>query len=240
MAASAIDSVLDPVVASLRATLGGNLHSCILYGSAVRGDLVPGVSDINLLIVLQESTCEAHLAIAEAIPKTSRIDPFVLGLRGFDRSVRAFAAKFVSIRRNYRVLHGVDLLAALQIEPSLERFLCEQALRNLRLRHVRAFIIMGKNRTRYQRFLREHDAALFVHLSELVRLNDISVPKEFADRISVLEETLGIDGTPLRELLELKRAPHRLGAEEIRNLHAGIFALLDTAVGWLEKKWPDY
>ena len=43
---------LDRAVAALTKTLGANLHSLVLYGSAVRGNLVPKVSDLNLLILL--------------------------------------------------------------------------------------------------------------------------------------------------------------------------------------------
>jgi predicted nucleotidyltransferase len=93
MRTSTVAEVLDQVVASLRASLGENVHSCILYGSAVRGGLVPNVSDINLIVILNESTPEAHLAIARAIPSKSRIDPFVLGRIGLNRSMRAFASK---------------------------------------------------------------------------------------------------------------------------------------------------
>ena len=230
--------MIEHVASSLRNSLGRNLYSFVLYGSAVRGDLVPGVSDINVLIILDDSTPEAHVIIAQAIPEKSRIDPFVLGRAGLDRSIRAFASKFQSIRRNYRVLEGVDPIAQLNIDLSAERFLCEQALRNLRLRFVRAFVLFGKSRRLYEQFVQRHDAALFVHLSEFVRLNGVEVPKEFADRIPILEKTLGADGSALRKLLELKPAPCRLTPEEIQTLHAGIFTLLGRAIHVLEEKWP--
>ena len=40
----------------LEKQLGQNLHSCVLYGSAVRGDASPQASDINLLIILTLAT----------------------------------------------------------------------------------------------------------------------------------------------------------------------------------------
>jgi hypothetical protein len=124
------------------------------------------------------------------------------------------------------------------IDPSLERFLCEQALRNLRLRFVRAFILFGESRKRYQQFVQRHDAALFVDLSELLRLNGVEVPKEFPDRIPIMEKTFGLDGSPLRKLLVLKETTGWLASDEIQPLHAGIFAALDRAIRWLEEKWP--
>jgi predicted nucleotidyltransferase len=234
-----IQDVLDRVVIALRSALGDNLHSCILYGSAVRGNLVPGVSDINLLLILRESTPTAHTAIAEAIDVEVTIEPFVLGSAGLDRSIRAFASKFLSIRRNYRVLYGADPLAGLEIDPKIERFLCEQGLRNLRLRFVHARILSRKDRSIYEAFLKRHDAVVFVQLSELLRLNGFEVPAAFEDRVRLFATTFRADPAVLRELLELKRQPRRLSAEDIQRLHAGIFGLLNSSVSWLEEKWPD-
>src|ERR1044071_1503435 len=120
-----VQQVLNQIVPSLKSLLQDNLHSCILYGSANRGDLVPRLSDINLLIVLGESTPQAHAAIAETLRPHECISPFVLGLVGLERSLRAFAIKFRSIRRNYRVLHGTDFLANWSVDEELVRFLCE-------------------------------------------------------------------------------------------------------------------
>jgi len=58
-------TAVERTAARLVQTLGENLHSCILYGSVVRGEMVDKVSDINLLIVLTESTPAAHSAIAD-------------------------------------------------------------------------------------------------------------------------------------------------------------------------------
>jgi predicted nucleotidyltransferase len=157
-------AALDRVVAVLTKTLGANLHSLLLYGSAVRGNLVPKVSDLNLLILLEESTPEAHAAITEAIRGPVRIEPFILGRALLARSLQAFAVKFLSIKRNYRVLHGQDPFATLTVDEGLARFLCEQALRNLWLRSVRAYVVFGQDRTRYTRFLTKVTPALFTDL----------------------------------------------------------------------------
>jgi predicted nucleotidyltransferase len=131
---------LDQANAHLMGQLGDNLYSCIAYGSAIRGEIIESESDINLLIVLQESTPQAHAVINDACQQWDRIQPFVLGKSGLARSQQVFALKFHSIKRNYRVLHGVDVLV--EFDPSLPllRFLVEQSLRNLRLRLNHAFI----------------------------------------------------------------------------------------------------
>ena len=231
-------AALDRVVSTLTKTLGANLHSLVLYGSAVRGNLVPEVSDVNLLILLEESTPDAHAAIADAIRGPVRIEPFILGRALLARSLQAFAIKFLSIRRNYRVLHGSDPFAALAVDETLARFLCEQAVRNLRLRSVRAFVVSGSDRVRYSKFLTRSTSALFTDLAEALRRVGTDVPRTYEERIPLIEKTFGADASVLRELLKLQASGGTLPAGDVRRVHDGLFRLLDAAVRWMEAQWP--
>jgi predicted nucleotidyltransferase len=235
--AASLGAVLDQTVEALRAQLGDNLFSCCLYGSAVRGNLLEGVSDLNLLIVLKVSNCDAHERIAKVIGSSGRIDPFVLGRHGLERSVRAFAAKFSSIKRNYRVLYGEDPLAGIEIGGALERFLCEQAVRNLRLRMAFAFIMREREKG-YGRFLVRSVTPIFLRLSEMARLQDAELPVDFGARIPIFEKEFGIDGRVLAELLALKTNRAVIPETAAADWHARVFPLLDLAVLWIERQWP--
>lgn len=230
------ESTLERTVESLKAELGGNLYSCCLYGSAVRGNAIEGVSDLNLLLVLNESDASAHSAVARALKDHPQIDPFVLGKRGFERSTRAFAPKFVSIRRNYRVLHGADPLADLKVDVALERFLCEQALRNLRLRLIYSFITRGRHKA-YDRFLVRNVTPLFVNLSEVLRLENIAIPPAFEARLPILEREFKIDAQVLGDLLALKREPRRFSEADAVKWHERVFPVIDTVLKWIEDRW---
>lgn len=228
---------LDQAVSALRAELGENLYSCCVYGSAVRGNAIEGISDINLLIILNESSSTAHEAIARAIGGHPLIDPFVLARRGFERSVRAFATKFASIQRNYRVLHGADPLAGMQVDPALEKFLCEQAIRNLRLRLVYSFVTRQQHKS-YDKFLVRNISGLFVQFSEALRLNGVSIPPAFEARVPVLEKEFKIDGQVLLDLLALKRNPQRFSEAETVRWHQKVFPVMDAVLVWMETNWP--
>jgi predicted nucleotidyltransferase len=229
---------LDRAAGALKKALGENLHSLVLYGSAVRGNLVPKVSDLNLLILLEESTPEAHAAIAEAIRGPVRIEPFILGRALLARSLQAFAVKFLSIRRNYRVLHGADPFVNLAIDEALARFLCEQQLRNVRLRCVRAFVVLGHDRPRYSAFLSRMASAIFTSLAEGLRRTGLEIPRAFEERIPLFEKSFGADASVLRTLIELKASARTLAADETKQVHARLFKLLDAALRWMEAQWP--
>jgi predicted nucleotidyltransferase len=228
----------DRIVARLRELLGANLYSCILYGSAVRGDLDPRTSDLNLLLILNESTPDAHTAIASVVRGQRIVDPFVITRRAMDRTFEAFALKFLSIKRNYRVLAGADPLVDLSIDEQTQRFECEQALRNLRLRAVRAYIFFGDDGARYTRFLLRVETPLFIYLSAALRLVGTELPKDFNTRISLFKTGFDTDVSLLTDLASLGARPRDLDKSETRRWHERLFRLLDHAVRWMEDRWP--
>jgi hypothetical protein len=228
---------LDRTVTALRERLGENLRSLVLYGSAVR-EGVSRPADLNLLIVLEESTPEAHAAIARSIRGPVRIEPFILGRALLTRSLLAFAVKFLSIRRHRKVLFGADPLEHLVIPESVGRFLAEQAVRNLRLRLVRAYVVFGEDRPRYSTYVEEAVPALFTHLGEALRQAGREMPETFEPRIPLFAETFRADAAVLTDLLLLKSSPRTLSADEVNSLHGRLFRLLDAAVRWMEATWP--
>jgi predicted nucleotidyltransferase len=231
-------AIIEPTVEKLRTTLGANLYSCLLYGSAVRGDWVRRVSDLNLLLVLEESTPQAHEAIAAAIEGCGPVNPMIVARHGIDRTILAFAAKFAGIRRNYRVLHGADFLVDFNVDPALQRFLVEQALRNAQMRLTRAFVLFGDERRRFTRFLLRTAGGVMTHLSDLLHLCNVSFPSDRLARIPIIERELGIDASILRDLGALKQQGGSLRRDEIHTHYARLHRLLDGAVAWIAQRWP--
>ncbi len=232
-----LEAVLKEVVLALSEALGKNLHSCCLYGSAVRGNFDDERSDINLLILLNQSDVHAHTALAGALQKFKNVDPFVLATRGFERSFRMFSPKFASIQRNYRVLAGADPLAALRVEPKEEQYLTEQAIRNLRLRLVFTFVTRSHYPNAYGRFLLHNITPLFVRLSDILRLSEVDVPKAFPERIPLFEKQFKLDASVLYDLLELKANPKNLSEKDVMGWHGRVFPLIDSVLVWIEANW---
>jgi predicted nucleotidyltransferase len=233
-----LDTVLKQVATDLSEALGDNLYSCCLYGSAVRGNFDDDASDINLLLLLNQSDVHAHILLADVLQKHKRIDPFILAKRGFERSFRMFSPKFASIQRHYRVLFGADPIASLKVKPEEERFLTEQAFRNLRLRLVYAFVTRRHHPNAYERFIVRNATPLFVQLSDILRLNDVPIPKEFRARVPLFEDQFKIDGSVLYDLLELKANRKKLSDKDTVIWHERLFPLIDRVLVWIEETWP--
>jgi predicted nucleotidyltransferase len=230
-------NTIDRLTQQLPALLGENLYSCVLYGSAVRGHVVDKVSDINILIVLNESTPDAHIAIADCLEGTIYVDPFIIARQGMERSFNMFAIKFRSIKRNYQVLAGADPIKDFSVPDERVHFLAEQALRNLRLRSVNTFINQRKHTTLYTRFLLNTYTALFTYVGEIMRLDHHDVPRGYSDRIPLIQDYFKIDTSILSTLENIQSNPDQVTNRTIPRIHHQLFSFLDGIVRWMENSW---
>jgi predicted nucleotidyltransferase len=222
---------LDEFVRYLSGGLQANLYSAVLYGSAVRGGFDARTSDINVLIVLQASTPEAHTVIGEAVDAAPVLmEPFVLGRVGIERSFRAFAPKFDSIKRHHLLLHGADPLVDYTRDSELAAFLLEQSLRNLRLRSVQAYIQHRSSPKEYLGYLTRTLPATITDLSEVLRFADASLPADFTARIPQLGQWYGVSEQGLGNLLDLSLHPRPMSRDDVDEAHRFLFGLLDRAV----------
>jgi hypothetical protein len=230
---------LDDTLAALRSALGANLHSAALYGSAARGDFVPGVSDLNLLLVLNESTPAAHSAVAGALQARAQVEPFVVGLPGLARTARAFPAKFSAIRRSSITVHGPDVLAALPHYPELERFAAEQALRNARLRLVYNYLRRSASPAAYTRFALGFLPALHTACNSALEVEGSAIPRGRQAQAELYAASFNCPADVLAELAQLKRSPKPLlSPAQVQDVHARLFALIMAALAWAEERWP--
>ncbi len=230
-------TTIDSITTKLPQLLAENLYSCVLYGSTVRGEVNVGISDINILIILNESTPNAHTAISDCLHDKIYIDPFVITRRGMERSFDAFAIKFRSIQRDYEVLHGEDPFTEFNVKSETNKFLTEQALRNLRLRAVHSYITNRKKSKQYLNYLHQIDTNIIVLISEALRINNIDVPHDFSQRLAVFKTEYNMDVSILTALQQLKSKPHHLSSNEITSYHSALFNLIDHVVRWTEDNW---
>ena len=234
----AFQRTLDRAVTFLTNNLGENLHSLMLYGSAVRGNVTARGSDLNLLIVLEASVADAHEVISEITAGPGPINPMVIERRALQRAKRVFALKFLSIRRDYRVLHGADPLADLEVTSDLLVLLCEQELRNLRMRVVRAYVMAGAKSAVYMQFLTRNIARIFIVLSDTARCAEVDIPHDLDKRLPVFAETFQADVAVLETLLQHKRQPMRMSRAQVHDLHARLLNLFQHSIDWIERRWP--
>jgi hypothetical protein len=200
----AISKAVETAVRALGQRLAGDpavgLVGVALYGSAARGEWVPGISDTNVLIVPGRGDEPALGAIAAALaaaPLSARVTPFVLPAEELQQSADTFCVKLDDIQRHHVLVAGRDPLAGLVIDPTHLRFLVEFSLRDaalrLRLLRLRAAEIDERQMVRLV-------VGTLTPLRCLCRLLGAAVPTATSAFFDAIPGVLGLDPAPLRAL----------------------------------------
>jgi predicted nucleotidyltransferase len=129
---AAAATVLTDFVAKARESLGADLRSVVLYGSAAEGRLRP-TSDLNVIVVLDRFEAARLDPLREALRvgrAAARLAVMFLLAGEVPAAMEAFAAKFADVRRRRRVLFGEDPFTGLTIPRAAEIARLRQVLLN--------------------------------------------------------------------------------------------------------------
>jgi hypothetical protein len=229
-------SQLMALCSSLEQQLADNLQSLVLYGSSVRNDFTRSSSDINLMIVLKESTAAAQRSIATVIDASPlKVSPLVLSSSASERSMQMFALKFSDIARRDELLYGPDPFASFTVDISRRRFLLEQSLRNSLLRLSNIYIRSQQEPQRYIRAVRSNVPRIFADLAEILRLDGSEVPDERELQIPLFARELKLDPELLQALLRI-RSETSLPVD-IHVLHGQLLSVLEQNLDWMARAW---
>ncbi len=138
-----VDRVLADFVEAARSSLGSNLRSIVLYGSAAEGRLRQ-TSDVNTIVVLtafdpaQMADLREPLRIAYAAVKLTCM--FLLE-NEITTAVDAFAVKFADVLHRRKILFGSDPFHGVTPSRVAEIFRLKQVLLNLTLRLRQKYLL---------------------------------------------------------------------------------------------------
>jgi predicted nucleotidyltransferase len=100
---------LSGFTARLKDVFGPDLVSVIVYGSSVRGTYQKGVSDINLLVILEKASPRKVFAAGQktrALLRKYRITPFIMTREEFASSADVFPLEYADIQEAHQVIYG--------------------------------------------------------------------------------------------------------------------------------------
>lgn len=132
----AIARVIEPFLADVDAALGAT-YTAILFGSAARGDYVPGRSDVNLMLIVEQADPEALTRLRPAFTRWRKNGaglPLVISRDEWLHGVDVFPIEICDLRQAHQVLRGPDLVAQVRADPADLRRALEKEFRGKLLR----------------------------------------------------------------------------------------------------------
>lgn len=134
---------LDALEKSLRAILEKSLVGIIVYGSAARGEYREGSSDLDVLVVLADTSRETLGKISNALAlarSAGGIEATLLTEEEILRAADVFPLLYEDIQKCHAVLFGRDPFEGLEISKSHRRLRIEQELREAQILLRRAVV----------------------------------------------------------------------------------------------------
>lgn len=201
------DKQLHSLVTRLEQALGPTLDAVVLYGSAARGELDPGRSNLNTLVLAHEITTATLRAAAPVLlwwQDLGHPQPLLFTRDEFRRSTDAFPIEILDITRAHRVLHGPDPVTGLTVQPEHHRRQLEHELRAklLRLRQKAAPLLADSRAL--LRLLEDSLSTFLVLLRHLLLLKGVNAPNSRRDLLASAASAGLIHGSVLTSLIDLR------------------------------------
>jgi predicted nucleotidyltransferase len=125
-------TVMTDFTARLKELFGDNLVAVVLYGSAVRGVYRKGVSDINVLVLLEKSTPRKIFEMGRVIKsflRKHRVNPRVMTREEFVSSADVFPLEYGDIKDAHEILYGDAEILNIDLRRAHLRYELEEKLR---------------------------------------------------------------------------------------------------------------
>ena len=188
-----VRSLLDPFLADTDGVLGDR-YSAVLYGSAARGEFVPGRSDINVLMVLDDVAPASLRALAASFGawrKAAQEPPLLLSRGEWLGAADAFPIEISDMRSAYRVLRGADPLALVTVEQADLRRALEREFRGKLLRLRQGYVTLSNDPASLSGVAAESAGTMLVLYRALLTLLGREVPREAAALVTAAAGAVG-------------------------------------------------
>jgi predicted nucleotidyltransferase len=197
----------------LRSTFGEDLRGVVLYGSVARGEVVPGVSDVNIL-VLMEDVGPSHLAAAAPLIqdwiRRGNTPPHVYSMDEWRGMSDTFAIEISDMQEAREVLMGEDPVADDSVDPADLRTHAEQEMRQTLFKMRIRTLISANDPAEVGSLLQAGLPSFTAYMRAALRL---SGERPDRDTESVIERTalrIHADPKPMRTCWRARKSLQRL------------------------------
>lgn len=203
---------LDEFVESLKKSLGENLVSVVLYGSAAKGEHILRRSDVNVMVLLREVSLSCIDSIETSIHrarKKANIIPLFWGVEELKDSADVFPIEFQDITQNSKVLYGADPFKGIAIGTKNLAHQLEFELRSKLLTLRSEWPKVKGSKSLLSDFLARAGTSFMYLFAHAQNLSGGKMDESLAESF--------------RTSIRLKKKEIKLGLEELGNLYAEVY-----------------
>jgi hypothetical protein len=228
----------NELVTRLNASLGDNLISVVVYGSAIAARGNPKKTDYQVLAVARRLAGNDLRLIRPVLnwwTGEGYALPVLFTEPEFNESLDVFPIEFRHMKRAYQVLHGQDLLAGKEVSKINLRWQTEHELRGKLLRLRSLYPSASATAAGLTRLMTESIVSFVRFLRPILELHAQEPP---LGRLATVQQTgarLGVDTAPLVRILRLRDEPKELLQVEAQDLFTSYLDCLTKIIEAVDK-----
>ena len=224
---------IDEFVRRVREAGGSNVEGVILFGSAVAGDFHEGLSNVNLMCILRDTSLKALHALSPAAKwwdGKKQTPPLCLTKQELQRSTDVFTIELLDMQQHHRVLFGDDPLKDLQIPMDLHRVQVEYELREKLILLRQHLMLADANEARlWEVVLRSVSSLSTLFRHTLIALGD-SPSTSRREAVAALAQRVGFDGGSILKVLDVREGKADRKKIDIVDLAARYLASVEKVI----------
>lgn len=213
--------LLQAYAKDVKAAFGDRLEGLLIYGSAVRGEYLPGRSNLNLVLVVSNydvATLKLYEPIHKRWSKEQVVIPLFLTDQELKSSSALFPLEFLDIQEHHRVLGGRDPFVGFHVDTRRLKDAVVRGLAGNVLRLRQRFVEAGGANDAVTILLPLSITSTIPLLRGLQRVLEWSVLSQSDAVIKDIADRLSVNLQGFQDALLLKRGQITLGPSEIPRL----------------------
>jgi len=212
--------------------------SVVLYGSAARGEYRPGVSDLNVLVLLRKVSPEvlrragelAREWVAEGNPP-----PLILSADEWGRSADVWAIEVADIRDAHLTLVGTDPFDGVDIRPEDLRLQCERELKGKQIQLRERYLLFAGQPEELGDLLMRSFSTFLVLFRTVLRLDGGPGERDAEVVVRQVAQRVGFDPAPLLEIHRARAAGQKLRPQADSPVVAGYLEAVARVVEHVDR-----
>jgi hypothetical protein len=216
---------------------GAELASVVLYGSAARGEYRPGVSDLNLLVLLRDlspaalrrGSDAARAWVAEGNPP-----PLFMSMDEWDGSGDVWAIELADMREAYVVVAGTDPFARVEIRLEDLRMQCERELKGKQIQLRERYLLFAGQPAELGELLTRSFSTFLVLFRTVLRLSGEGGVRDAETVVQRVADRAGFDPAPLLEIHRARTAGQKLHPQADAPVVAGYLDAVRRVVDYVD------
>jgi len=216
-----IQKMLRTYVKDVKGVFGEQLEGMLLYGSAVRGEFLPGRSNLNILLLVSSydsAVLKKYGALHRHWGKEQIVVPLFLTEEELHTSAAVFPLEFLEIQEQHRVLGGRDPFIGFHVKTDRLRETVVQGVTSHLLRLRQRYVEGGGSDDATTILLPLSITSIVPVLRGVQRLLGRPVLSHSDAVIKDVAEQLKLDLQGLLDALLLKRGQISPGTREVPRL----------------------